>query len=166
VPTVVLARLGLLAPASRLLLGRPALARRVVYGSGYEHPERVGLEVIRAYLEPLVGTPKARRQFNHWLASMNPRDLLAAEPALRRLQVPTLVVWGTGDVFFHRRRAHWLRATIPGVTQVVELEGARLFFPDERADELVPHLRRHWAAHPLAPAAGRAALSAVGAGRP
>jgi hypothetical protein len=31
---------------------------------------------------------------------------------------------------------------------VVEIDGGRLFFPDERADELTAALRRHWAAHP------------------
>jgi hypothetical protein len=35
----------------------------------------------------------------------------------------------------------------------VEIKQARLFFPDERADELVLHLRRHWAAHPVTTAA-------------
>jgi len=54
------------------------------------------------------------------------------------------VVWGTGDVFFEVKWAYWLRDTIPGVTEVVELDGGRLFFPDERAEELVPYLRRHW----------------------
>jgi hypothetical protein len=44
------------------------------------------------------------------------------------------------------RWAYWLRDTIPGVTEVVEIDGARLFFPDERAADLVPHLQRHWAA--------------------
>jgi len=29
---------------------------------------------------------------------------------------------------------------------VVTVDGARLFFPDERAMDLVPHLEQHWAA--------------------
>ena len=74
-------------------------------------------------------------------------DLAAVEPALRRLTVPTLIVWGTGDIFFRPRYAHWLRDTIPGATQVVTIDGGRLFFPDERAADLVPHLCAHWAAH-------------------
>jgi len=57
-------------------------------------------------------------------------------------------VWGTGDRFFRVTWAHWLRDTIPGATEVVELDGARLFFPDERAAELTSALRRHWDAHP------------------
>jgi pimeloyl-ACP methyl ester carboxylesterase len=81
------------------------------------------------------------------LTSLHARDLLAIEPALARLQVPTLIVWGTSDVFFRRKWAYWLRDTIPGATDVVEIDGARLFFPDERATELTAALRRHWDAH-------------------
>ncbi|GAA4910158.1 hypothetical protein GCM10023334_008730 [Nonomuraea thailandensis] len=61
------------------------------------------------------------------------------------LTVPTLLVWGTGDTFFDLSWARWLRDTIPGVREIVEIEGGRLFFPEERAGELVPHLRRFWA---------------------
>ena len=63
----------------------------------------------------------------------------------RELTVPTLVVWATGDEFFDLRWAYWLRDTIPGVVNVVEIEGAKLFFPDERASDLVPHLQQFWA---------------------
>jgi hypothetical protein len=44
--------------------------------------------------------------------------------------------------------ASWLRDTIPGATEVVELAAARLFFPDERATEFTAALRRHWDVHP------------------
>jgi pimeloyl-ACP methyl ester carboxylesterase len=82
------------------------------------------------------------------LTSLHARDLLAIEPALARLQVPTLIVWGTGDTAFHRKWAYWLRDTIPGATDVIEIDGARLFFPDERATEFTAALRRHWDNHP------------------
>jgi hypothetical protein len=55
-------------------------------------------------------------------------------------------VWGTGDTFFDVSVAYWLRDTIPGATGVVTVDGARLFFPEERPMDLVPHLERHWAA--------------------
>ena len=79
--------------------------------------------------------------------SLDPADLEAVEPQLRNLQVPTLVVWGTGDPFFDVSWAYWLRDTIPGVTRVVTVDDARLFFPEERPGDLVPHLTEHWAAH-------------------
>jgi len=61
--------------------------------------------------------------------------------------VPTLVVWGTGDSFMDVSWAYWLRDTIPGVTKVVTVDGARLFFPEERPGDLVAPLTEHWAAH-------------------
>jgi len=96
----------------------------------------------------LLGTAESARQFQRWALSVHARDLLAIEPALARLHVPTLIVWGTEDIFFKRKWAYWLRDTIPGATEVIELDGARLFFPDERATEFTAALRRHWEAHP------------------
>ena len=75
---------------------------------------------------------------------MRADDLLAVEPQLRRREAPTLVAWGTSDVFFNRRWAEWLVETIPGARRVDRVEGGRLFFPDERADELAPLLLAHW----------------------
>ena len=75
---------------------------------------------------------------------------MAVEPQLRELTVPTLVAWGTGDVFFELFWAQRLQDMIPGVLTVVEIAGAKLFYPDERAGELIPHLRQHWMDHPPA----------------
>jgi pimeloyl-ACP methyl ester carboxylesterase len=141
------------------LLADLVAARATVFAAGYENPELPSLEVVRAFLEPVLGTPEAARHFERCLTALEPHDLLAVEPALARLEVPTLVVWGTDDEFFDVQWAYWLRDTIPGVTDVVEIDGAKLFFPDERAAELVPHLRRHWAAaerHTHGAGAGRA----------
>ena len=77
---------------------------------------------------------------------MDDADLAAVTPQLRELTVPTLIVWGTGDAFFDVSWAYRLRDTIPGTTRVVTVDGARLFFPDERPMDLVPHLEQHWAA--------------------
>ena len=121
-----------------------AVARAAVFASGYERPDDLDLDVVRAYLEPVLGTPERARAFERLLVGLAPSDLLAVEPMLQHLMVPTLVVWGTGDEFFELRWAYWLRDTIPGVTEVVELEGAKLFFPDERAADLVPLLLKHW----------------------
>ncbi|HEY3975703.1 MAG TPA: alpha/beta hydrolase [Streptosporangiaceae bacterium] len=147
-PTVVLARLGLFARIAPRLVKDTGRARQRVYGTGYQDVSQLPEEIVRAWLRPLLGAPGPAREYQRLIASLHARDLLAAEPALARLQVPTLIVWGTGDVFFNRKWAYWLRDTIPGATEVVELDGARLFFPDERAAELTAALRRHWDAHP------------------
>ena len=148
-PAVLLARMGLLAPlAPRLMApGNPRTAKRV-YGRVYQDVTKLPAEIARVWLEAQGGTPEAARQSQRLLTSLHARDLLAAEPALARLQVPTLIVWGTDDMFFRTKWAYWLRDTIPGASEVVEIDGGRLFFPDERAAELTAALRRHWAAHP------------------
>ncbi len=147
-PGLVLARLGLLAPLGRRLPRNIPLARKRFYGGGYQDVGKLPEGVVRAWIEPVLGSAQSARQFQRWALSVRARDLLAVEPALARLQVPTLIVWGTGDMFFKRKWAYWLRDTIPGATEVIEFDGARIFFPDERATEFTAALRRHWDAHP------------------
>jgi len=147
-PAVVLAHMGLAARISPRLLRDIRRGRKRFYGLGYQDIENLPEDLARFWLESQFATPELARQNQRIMTSLHARDLLAVEPALARLQVPTLIVWGTGDIFFRRKWAYWLRDTIPGATEVVELAGARIFFPDERATELTAELRRHWDAHP------------------
>ncbi|HWN62233.1 MAG TPA: alpha/beta hydrolase [Streptosporangiaceae bacterium] len=147
-PAALLAHIGLAARISPRLLRDIRRGRKRFYGLGYQDIENLPEDLARFWLESQFATPELARQNQRIMTSLHPRDLLAIEPALARLQVPTLIVWGTGDIFFRRKWAYWLRDTIPGATEVVELDGARIFFPDERATELTAALRRHWDAHP------------------
>ena len=147
-PAVLLARMGLYARIAPRLARDIPRARKRIFGLSYQDITRLPEDIVRAWVEPQLGTAEAARQSQRLLTSLHARDLLAVEPALARLQVPTLIVWGTKDIFFRRKWAYWLRDTIPGATEVVEIDGGRLFFPDERAAELTVALRRHWAAHP------------------
>jgi pimeloyl-ACP methyl ester carboxylesterase len=145
-PLIELAAAGELAPTAVAMLADLAAAAQVSFEAVYEHLDRMDLEVIRSYLEPCFGTLERARQFERLLTSLDAGDLRAIAPQLRELTVPTLMVWGTGDTFFDVSAAYWLRDTIPGATEVVTVDGARLFFPEERPMDLVPHLERHWAA--------------------
>ena len=145
-PTVELARAGNLAPTAVALFADLDAAAKVAFGNGYEHLDRVDPAVIRSYLEPCFGSLERAREFERMLSVMDDADLAAVTPQLRELTVPTLIVWGTGDAFFDVSWAYQLRDTIPGTTRVVTVDGARLFFPDERPMDLVPHLEQHWAA--------------------
>ncbi len=69
---------------------------------------------------------------------------IAAPGCAATLQVPTLIVWGSADPAFGRKWAYELRDLIPGARDVIEVEGAKVFFPGERPGDLVPHLRHHW----------------------
>jgi pimeloyl-ACP methyl ester carboxylesterase len=121
-----------------------AEAGRELLGLGYEHPERLSAEKIRGFFEPVLGTPEAITGIERWHAAADCRDTVAVELQLQQLDAPTLIVWGTGDQFFDIRWADWLHNTIPGAKPVIKIEGAKLFFPDERADEFAPLVRAHW----------------------
>lgn len=144
-PTVELAERGRLAPLAAAALDDIEVARGGL-GPGYERPEEIAEDTLRRYFAP-ARTEEGARELERFLVSLRAEDLIAAEPGLRKLDVPTLIVWGDADGFFATRWAYWLRDTIPGATEVVEIPGAKLFFPEERPGDLIPHLRRHWAAH-------------------
>jgi pimeloyl-ACP methyl ester carboxylesterase len=99
---------------------------------------------MRAYVEPLFSSPERTKELERFILAIDCRSNVAVEPLLRRLMAPTLVVWGTGDIFFGIEWAHWLRDTIGGACRVIELPDAKLFFPEERPDELAAALREHW----------------------
>jgi pimeloyl-ACP methyl ester carboxylesterase len=142
-PVVEQAVAGTLAPIAVELVKDLNAAREIAFGTSYEHPEKLDLEVVRAYLEPVFGTLERARQFERILVALDPGDLKAIEPQLRTLTVPTLLVWGTGELSFDVSWAYWLRDTIPGITGVVTVEDARLFFPEERPADLVVPLQQH-----------------------
>jgi pimeloyl-ACP methyl ester carboxylesterase len=113
-------------------------------GPAYEHPERVTDEAIEHFLRPLVASEQRTVDFARFLASFDCKHTLNIEPALRRLQVPTLIVWGTDDVYFDVKWSKWLAAAISGTRRRVEYESARLFFPEERWQDFNRDLARHW----------------------
>jgi pimeloyl-ACP methyl ester carboxylesterase len=144
VPVIELARQGALAPALTAIAADPAAWPTSPLAAGYEHPDQVPAEVWRAYLTPLGGTLERARDFERLLAALDPADLDAVSGPLRALDVPTLLVWGTGDQAFGVKWAYYLQDMIPGAREVVEVDGAKGFFPEERPGDLVPHLARHW----------------------
>ena len=142
-PIVALARQGKLAERGGRMLADLNVAR-AAFAAGYEHIEKVADETLRIYLGPLYATAESTDAIQRCIAAQDCRHTVAIAPQLRQLQAPTLVVWGTDDIFFPVKWAYWLRDTIPGCRKVVELEDARLFFPEERPDELAAPMRELW----------------------
>lgn len=138
------ARHGKLAPVLTAIAGDPAQWAAGPLAVGYQEPSRVPEEVWRAFYTPAGGTLERALEFERVLAALDPADLSAAQAGLAALTVPTLIVWGTGDETFGVKWAQQLRSLIPGARDVIEIDGAKLFFPDERPADLVPHLRRFW----------------------
>ena len=125
------------------------LADKTIYrspgtlGPAYERPEIATDEDIETYLRPLIRSEQRTRDLQRFIVAFDNSHTRVIEPQLRKLEAPTLIVWGTDDVYFPVKWAHWLAETIPGAKPPVELEGARLFFPEERAEEFNRLLRGH-----------------------
>jgi pimeloyl-ACP methyl ester carboxylesterase len=115
-------------------------------GPAYEHPERLTDDSIETYLRPLVRTEQRTRNLERFLAAFDNKHTLAVEDRLKKLTAPTLIVWGTDDIYFDVRWSHWLADNILGTRRRVELKGARIFFPEERREEFNKELRAHWQA--------------------
>ena len=113
-------------------------------GPAYEHPQRVSDETIEVYLRPLLSSEQRTRDFQRFLAAFDCKHTVAVEAQLRKLRAPTLIVWGTDDVYFDVKWSRWIAETIPGTRRRIELDGARIFFPEERASEFNRELRAHW----------------------
>lgn len=143
-PVIEQARRGAVAPLMAALAADPAAWPTNPLTGGYQYPERVPQEVWRAYLTGIAGTMERARDSERLLASLDPADIEAVGGQLRALQVPTQLVWGTGDTGFGVKWAYFLRDMIPGAREVIEVDGAKVFFPDERPEDLVAPLRRLW----------------------
>jgi pimeloyl-ACP methyl ester carboxylesterase len=113
-------------------------------GPAYEQPEKVSDDTIETYLRPFVATSQRTRDLERFLAAFDNKHTLAVEPQLKTLREPTLIVWGTDDVYFDVKWSHWLSDLIPGTVRRIEFEGARIFFPEERWEDFNEELRLHW----------------------
>ena len=143
-PVIEQARQGTLAPLMTGLAADPQTWPTHPLSMGYQYPDRVPQDAWRDYLTGTAGTIERARDTERLLASLDAADIEAVGGLLRTLEVPTLLVWGTADPMFAVKWAYHLRDLIPGAGEVIEVDGAKIFFPEERPEDLIPHLRRHW----------------------
>jgi pimeloyl-ACP methyl ester carboxylesterase len=146
-PFLTMAAAGGLRGTLEAMLGDKSVYRSAhALGPAYEHPERLADDTIEQYLRPLVRTQQRTRDLQRFLAAFDNKHTLAIEARLKTLTVPTLVVWGTDDIYFDVKWSHWLADNIPGIQRRVEFKDARIFFPEERWADFNQELRAHWEA--------------------
>jgi pimeloyl-ACP methyl ester carboxylesterase len=156
-PLIERARNGTLAPVFQPMAERPDLAReRYARGEsvplfrGYADPNALTDEIIRLYLQPPLSSSHRIEAFQKYWLGFDNTQRVAIHSALKALQVPTLIVWGLDDIFFDRKWAYWLKDAIPGARRVVEVDDARLFFPEDRPDALARPMLEFWGELPKA----------------
>jgi len=112
-------------------------------GPAYENPQDVSEDTIDIYLKPHVKNEQRTRDLERFLAAFDPAHTTKIENGLRSLRAPTLIAWGTDDVYFDVRWSKWLAEAIPGTRRRVEFDGGRIFFPEERWAQFNAELRAH-----------------------
>ncbi len=153
-PLFQLAKAGQLGKTLAGLLANTHAARsQRGLGMAFQFSERIADEVLSIYLGPIAASAERQARVDRYTAAMDHEQTLRIYADLKKFDKSTLIVWGNDDVFFPERWAHWLADTIPGVRKVEILNAARLFFPEERADEFNGLLRAHWLAAEPRPSA-------------
>lgn len=146
-PVTLLARLGLLTRMGPYVAARRGRVRQAL-AIGYQRPQGLPNGVVDAYSDPVLGTPNSARALARIITALSSDDLTAVRPHLAALTAPTLIVWGAGDhLLFRTKWAYRLARLIPATVAVHMIDGARMHFPDEHAEQFIPLLRQHWASH-------------------
>lgn len=112
-------------------------------GMTFTHPHNPDDAAIEYYLSPLVANPDRTHAYaialeRNWLEGF--------EAKLRLSDVPTRIVWGTGDTIFSPGSADYLDRTFGDSRGVHRVPGAKLFFPEEFPDVIAEEARRLWGA--------------------
>ncbi len=131
----------------RALHKNPALGKKL-WAMAYEKPDNVPHEHAEVYLGPILSDPKRTANMEQYLSSFDPKRIAALEEGLRKLDVPAKIVWGTADMFFELKLGRWLDEVLPQSNGVVEVEGGKLFFLEERHDFFCKTLGEFWSAVP------------------
>jgi pimeloyl-ACP methyl ester carboxylesterase len=134
---------GALVAMLRAAVENPANGRAAL-SVAYQDPGALSDDTIRTYFEPLVRSPERIEQVAGYLTAIDRGELAETVDALKALEAPVLVLWGTDDGFFDVERAHWLKANLRSVVDVVEIAGGRVFWPEEYPELLNEKLRALW----------------------
>lgn len=127
-------------------LADPALARSAegIGGMCYADPAHPTDEALASYFAPLVASSLRKDLVHRYALALEPNVLAGVEPALRRSTVPARIVWGTADAIFSPASPDYLARAFGDSRGVRRLEGAKLFWPEERPEVLAEEARALW----------------------
>ena len=149
-PAIAAARRGELAGILERHLNEPGFAAspQGLGGICYANPANLTREAMEIYFRPLLSTAIHRAQFQQYGAAFEPNPLPAIEQQLARVAAPARMLWGTADIHFAPAWAQWLDKKLPNSRGVRLVDGAKLFFPEERPDLIAEEAVRLWSSAP------------------
>lgn len=142
-PFVKLSEAGQIGATVQRMFDDPEFGRSFL-STAFERPENLSAETLHAYFGQWLGSPESSKPLEEFVLALDNTLNTRIESELKQLRAPTLIVWATEDIFFDVKWAHWLKETIAGATEVIEVAGAKLFFPEERPEALIEPIRKLW----------------------
>jgi len=118
-----------------------ARAPEALGGACYDRPAALADEVFETYLRPLVDNPQ---RLHAYITALERNALYGIKPALQASRAPVRVLWGMGDTIFLPRGADYLEQAFGNGKGVRRIEGAKLFWPEERPDLLAQEALALW----------------------
>lgn len=112
-------------------------------GMTFTYPQRLGDETIEMYLRPLVERPQRTHAY---ALGLDANVLAGVESTLRQRDLPTRIIWGTGDTIFSSESPGYLDKTFGNSRGVRQVPEAKLFFPEEFPDLIAEEAKRLWSA--------------------
>ena len=129
-PFVAMVKAGYLRGTLEAMLSDKSIYRSPdALGPAYEHPENVTDETIENYLRPFLASNERTRDLERFVEAFDNKHTVAIEPKLKTFEAPTLIVWGTDDIYFDVKWSRWLADEIPGTQRRVEFKSADSFLP-------------------------------------
>jgi haloalkane dehalogenase len=127
-------------------LADAALARSKdgIGGLCYANPAHPTDEALQMYFGPPVNSSERKAALHRYAIALGRNALVGIQPALRRCPVPARIVWGIDDTIFDASNADYLHRSFGNSRGVRRLEGAKLFWPEERPDIIAAQARILW----------------------
>jgi pimeloyl-ACP methyl ester carboxylesterase len=128
-----------------MLAAIDAGAFTLVVRRGLFHKELVTPALMAEFRAPLA-TTEGRKAFVHFARCLDNSHLMELVPELRRLRVPTAVVWGLADLYLTYAIAERLVADIPGA-RLIPITTAGHFSPLDEPGQVAAAVRAHVDGH-------------------
>lgn len=105
---------------------------REVLKNGFYNKQLVTPEIVEIFRAPWTGSKQDRNAFSKTLA-VPPELMVEDREALKKIQLPTLILWGRKDVFFPFKIARMLHQDIK-TSSLVPVEKAGHFLQEEQPE--------------------------------
>ncbi|MCP4691225.1 MAG: alpha/beta hydrolase, partial [Desulfobacterales bacterium] len=120
------------------LLLKPSVYKKVMQWGAFYNRDVVGDEMLAFYRDPWVEKPEGREAFRRVIAAP-PAEMTEPRENLRKINIPTLILWAENDRLFPVSVARRLQGDIPGAA-LATVPNCGHFIPEEQPETVVAHL--------------------------